>query len=59
MSKIINLRTAKKQKSRADKQKQAAQNRIKFGRTKGQVEQIKQLEKKTQQLLDGHQLDTD
>ncbi|MBL4596360.1 MAG: DUF4169 family protein [Robiginitomaculum sp.] len=59
MSKIINLRIAKKQKSRADKQKQAAQNRIKFGRTKGQVEQIKQLEKKTQQLLDGHQLDTD
>jgi len=59
MSKIINLRTAKKQKSRADKQKQAAQNRIKFGRTKEQVEQVKQLEKKTQQLLDGHQLDTD
>ncbi|WP_323015862.1 DUF4169 family protein, partial [Devosia sp.] len=40
MADIINLRTARKHKARADKETQAEQNRILFGRTK--AEKLKQ-----------------
>jgi len=59
MSKIINLRTAKKQKVRTDKQQKAAQNRRKFGRTKTEITQAKQAKTRADQLLDGHQLSKD
>ncbi|WP_028878685.1 DUF4169 family protein [Terasakiella pusilla] len=36
MADIINLRQHRKQKGREEKEKQAEQNRIKFGRTKDQ-----------------------
>lgn len=36
MADIINLRTARKQKARAEKDATAAQNRALFGRTKAQ-----------------------
>jgi len=36
MADIINLRQARKQKQRADKDQQAAENRAKHGRTKGE-----------------------
>ncbi len=36
MAEIVNLRQARKQKARADKAQQAAENRAKFGRTKGE-----------------------
>ena len=36
MAEIINLRRARKRKERADKEAQAAENRIAFGRTKAE-----------------------
>lgn len=36
MSKVINLNKARKQKARAEAEKLAAENRVKFGRTKAQ-----------------------
>ena len=33
---IVNLRRARKEKARADKERQAAENRIRFGRTKAE-----------------------
>ena len=36
MADIINLRQARKHKQRADKDRQAAENRAKHGRTKGE-----------------------
>ena len=36
MATVINLNKARKQKARADAEKQAAENRVKFGRTKAQ-----------------------
>jgi hypothetical protein len=34
MTDIVNLRQARKQKLRADKSRQAAENRVQYGRTK-------------------------
>lgn len=36
MADIVNLRQARKQKARAEKETAAAENRIKFGRTKAE-----------------------
>jgi hypothetical protein len=36
VTEIVNLRQARKRKLRADKDQQAAENRAKFGRTKGE-----------------------
>ncbi len=36
MTEIVNLRQARKRKKRADKDQEAAENRAKFGRTKGE-----------------------
>lgn len=49
MAEIINLRNARKQKARAEKEQQADQNRALFGRTKG--EKLKQAAEK--RLADG------
>ena len=46
MAEIINLRMARKQKARAEKDVQAQQNRILFGRTK--AEKLKQAAEKAQ-----------
>jgi hypothetical protein len=37
MADVVNLRQARKRKARADKDQQAAENRAKFGRTKGET----------------------
>lgn len=50
MAEIINLKTVRKQKARADKEAQAAQNRVLFGRTK--AEKLKQASEKA--LADKH-----
>lgn len=57
MADIINLRNARKQKARADKDAQAQQNRILFGRTK--AEKLKQAAEKAQadKHIDGHRKD--
>ncbi|GAC1634367.1 MAG: hypothetical protein NVS9B10_30400 [Nevskia sp.] len=36
MSKVVNLNQARKQKARAEAERQAAENRVRFGRTKAQ-----------------------
>ena len=57
MAEIINLRTIRKQKARAGKEAQAAQNRALFGRTK--AEKLKQAAEKAQadKHIDGHKRD--
>jgi len=40
MTEIVNLRQARKRKRRADKDQQAAENRAKFGRTKGEKQRV-------------------
>ena len=54
MAEIVNLRTARKRKARADKEAQAEQNRILFGRTK--AEKSKQAAERAQadKHIDGH-----
>lgn len=55
--KIINLRQARKQKKRADKETKAQENRVKFGRTGAQKNADKVVKLKTDKHLDGHKLD--
>ena len=57
MAEIINLRPARKQKARADKETQAEQNRILFGRTK--AEKLRQARQKAlaDRKIDGHKRD--
>ncbi|MCR6672657.1 DUF4169 family protein [Devosia ginsengisoli] len=57
MAEIINLRNARKQKARADKAVQAAQNRVLFGRTK--AEKLRQEAEKAQaeRHIEGHKKD--
>ncbi|RUR05372.1 DUF4169 family protein [Legionella sp. km772] len=54
---IINLNKKRKAKIRLEKEKTAAENRIKFGRTKKE-RQLEQLEKeRDKRYLDGHKLE--
>ena len=54
MIEIVNLNRAKKAKARAEAQVEAAQNRVRFGRTKAQ-KAVSRVEKaKSDALLDGH-----
>ena len=59
MTQVINLQKKRKAKARTDKEKQAVENRVKFGRTKAE----KQTEKLKSEILsrhiDGHKLDGD
>ena len=55
--KIINLRQARKQKQRADKETKAQENRAKFGRTGAQKNEDKVVKLKADKHLDGHKLD--
>lgn len=57
MAEIVNLRAARKQKARAEKETQAAQNRTLFGRTKS--EKLKQAAEKVQaeKYIDAHKRD--
>ena len=57
MAEIINLRNIRKQKARADKDMQAAQNRVLFGRTK--AEKLREAAEKSlaERRIDGHKKD--
>jgi hypothetical protein len=57
MGEIINLRNVRKQKARAEKDVKAAQNRVLFGRTKG--EKLRQTTEKVlaDKHIDGHKKD--
>ncbi|OWV98173.1 hypothetical protein ATY81_19775 [Rhizobium sp. R72] len=45
---VVNLRQFKKKQARADKEKQAEQNRISFGRTKAEKQLTKALNEKAE-----------
>lgn len=57
MSEIINLRQAKKRRARAEKEAQAAANRTKFGRTKGERRKTDAEREKAAHDLAGKKLD--
>lgn len=54
MGEVVNLRLARKAKARADKQDKAADNRIRFGQSKQERQQIKALRNLDEKRLDGH-----
>lgn len=56
---IVNLRRARKAKARADHDRQAAENRIAFGRTRIEKEQAKAEEDRAVRTLDGHRRETE
>lgn len=59
MTEIINLNQHRKAKSRTQKEKQASENRHKFGRTKLEKKLEKLKAEYSKKLLDGHKRDTD
>ena len=57
MAEIINLRQARKQKARAEKEARADQNRVTFGRTKAEKELTKAERELAQRRIDSHKRD--
>jgi len=55
MSDVINLNQMRKAKAKADKEKTAAGNRAKFGRTKGEKKLEETRAEKAKKLLDAHE----
>ena len=56
MAEIVNLRQARKQRARAEKDKAAEQNRLNFGRTKAEKALTQAERDKATRTLDGHRL---
>ena len=56
MAEIINLRSQRKKKARADAQTIAAQNRLSFGRSKAEKERDQLNKSLREHKLDGHRL---
>lgn len=54
---VVNLRQFRKQKARSDKDKQAEQNRLSFGRTKSEKSLTAALSDKAKRQLDQGKLD--
>ncbi len=54
MAEIVNLRMARKQKARADKDAQAEQNRLSFGRTKADKQKSAAEKALADRHVDGH-----
>jgi hypothetical protein len=55
---VINLRRARKHKARAEKEQQAAENRVRHGRTKAEKDVARLEAEREQGRLDGHALGT-
>ena len=56
MDDVVNLRRARKARDRAAASEQAAENRIRFGRTKAERDRIAAQEALEASRLDGHRL---
>ncbi|NSX91172.1 MULTISPECIES: DUF4169 family protein [Rhizobium/Agrobacterium group] len=56
---IVNLRQFRKQKARNEKEKQAEQNRLSFGRTKAEKDLTAALNEKAEKRLDQGRLEKD
>ena len=54
---VVNLRQVRKQKARAEKDRQAEQNRIAFGRTKAEKTLTRALNDKAEKALDQGRLE--
>lgn len=54
---VVNLRQFRKQKARSDKEKQAEQNRLAFGRTKAEKDLTNALNEKAAQKLNQGRLE--
>lgn len=54
---VVNLRQFRKQKARSDKEKQAEQNRLTFGRTKAEKTLTRALNEQAQKTLDQGRLE--
>jgi hypothetical protein len=59
MNNVINLNRFRKKKARAEKEKQAEENRVKYGRRKDDVAMETAEAKKQDAFLDGHKKDDD
>jgi len=59
MAEIVNLRQARKRKKRADKEAQAAESRVRHGRTKAESGHQAKERDKSEKTLDGKRLDPD
>ncbi|MEO1160918.1 MAG: DUF4169 family protein [Pseudomonadota bacterium] len=59
MAKVTNLNQFRKAKARADKVRQAEENRARFGRTKADKTLSVTRNDKARSHLDGHKLDKD
>ena len=59
MAKVTNLNRFRKTRARADKTRQAEENRIRFGRTKADRLLSETRESNVRAQLDGHKLDKD
>lgn len=57
MAEIINLRQARKKAARNEKEKQAEQNRLTFGRTKAEKNLTRALNEKAEKTLDQGKLE--
>lgn len=57
MAEIVNLRRARKDKARRDRESEADANRRRFGRTKSQKVADKQDAERTHRALDGKLID--
>lgn len=57
MAEIINLRQARKKAARNEKEKQAEQNRLTFGRTKAEKTLTRALNEKAEKTLDQGKLE--
>lgn len=56
MGSVINLRQARKNKKRADKERQAETNRAYFGQSKAEKDRLQQEQSRQTRQLDGHQI---
>lgn len=57
MAEIVNLRLARKQKARADKDARAEQNRVTFGRSKAEKQKTAAEKARADRHVDGHKRD--
>lgn len=59
MADIVNLRQARKQKSRADRERAAEANRLKFGQPKAAKQRTRLEEARAQRAHEAHRNDKD
>jgi len=56
MGEIVNLRARRKAKARADKERLAEENRLKFGRSRAERERAQKINQTETRNLDSHRL---